>query len=216
MKKKILIGILFVFCLLAIAGCVFHESILGKAGRFMAPTGDYMADIVILEGADYIKTGFIEAGVDLLSAGKVKKIIVVVHRIAPAHRPFAINGDYAHVVRQKLMEDGLKAEQFQVIVSPIRHPVTLKEAQFVFKNIAANPMTSAILIAPGFHTRRSYLVYQYAGDPAKIKIYPHAIFTSYKPDKWWQSESGWRDFGAESLKLLYYLAGRHIPFKFSY
>jgi uncharacterized SAM-binding protein YcdF (DUF218 family) len=216
MKKKIGIGILLIITLLAIISYILRDSLWEKAGRFMAPQGDYTADVVILEGADYIRTGFIQTGMDLLKAGKVKKIIVVVHRIAPAHRPFGINGDYPDVVRQKLKDTGLKEEQFKVIVSPIRHPVTLKEAQFVLKELAADKLSSAILVAPSFHTRRSYMAYSHAGQAQQIKIYPLASFTEHHPDKWWTDQGAWRDFGTESLKLMYYLAGGHLPFKFSY
>ena len=216
-KTKIIWGVIFIG-LIAIALVIYtqREILFIKAGHFMAPTGDYTADIVILEGADYIDTGFIKTGMDLMSAGKVKKIIVVIHRIAPAHRPFGINGDYPDVVRQKLKEAGLKEQQFKVIVSPIRNPVTLKEAQFVLKDLADDQIKDAILIAPSFHTRRSYLCYSYIGKPLRIKIYPVACFTDHQQVKWWEDERGWRTFGAESLKLLYYLTFRHIPLKLSY
>ncbi len=216
MKKKVLIVVLLVLILLAVAGHLFRDTLWEKAGKFMAPQGDYTADVVILEGADYIRTGFIQTGMDLLKDGKVKKMIVVIHRIAPAHRPFGINGDYPEVVRQKLKGTGLKEAQFKIIVTPIRHPVTLKEAQFVMKDLAADQISSAILVAPSFHTRRSYLAYSLAGEALQIRIYPLASFTEHHPDKWWTDQGAWRDFGTESLKLMYYLAGGHLPFKFSY
>ncbi len=178
----------------------------------MAPTGDYTADVVILEGADYISAGFVKAGMDLLSSGKVKRIIVVIHRIAPAHRPFGINGDYPDAVREKLKDMGLKQQEFKVIVAPIRNPVTLKEAKTVLADLSQDHIQSAILVAPSFHTRRSYLAYQSVGKPLQIKIYPMACFTSFHQDKWWTDEAGWRDFGTESIKLVYYLVFGYIPF----
>lgn len=216
-KKKIIWGIILIgLAAAAFVVYVQREALLVKAGHFMAPTGNYTADIAILEGADYISTGFIKTGMDLLSAGKVKKIIVVIHRIAPAHRPFGINGNYPDAVSRQLREAGLKEEQFKIIVSPIRNPVTLKEAQFVMTDLAGDPIKDAILIAPSFHTRRSYLCYSYIGEPLRVKIYPLAAFTEYQKDKWWDDEKGWRNFGIESLKLLYYLAAGHIPLKLSY
>lgn len=216
MKRKILTCLLLFLVTAAVIGHLYRETILEKAGRFMAPQGNYTADVVILEGSDYISTGFISTGMELLAAGKVKKIIVVIHRIAPAHRPFGINGDYPDTVRRKLLDRGLKAEQFRIIVSPIREPVTVKEAQFVLQNLATEKISSAILAAASFHTRRSYMSYSYIGDPLKIKFYPLACFTSYPHEKWWTEEGAWRDFGAESAKLIYYLAGGHLPFKFTY
>jgi len=216
MKKKILIGFLLMLILAAVIGHLYREPLFEKAGRFMAPQSDDKADVVILEGADYIRTGFIQTGREMLSAGKVKKIIVVIHRIGTAHRPFGINGDYPDFVRQKLKGAGLKEDQFKVIVAPIRHPVTLKEAQFVLKELAPDKISSAVLVAPSFHTRRSYMAYSYAGKALHIRIYPLASFTDHSKEKWWTDQSAWREFATESAKLIYYLAGGHLPFKFSY
>ena len=195
---------------------IFRETILLKAGKFMAPVGDYKADIAILEGTEFISTGAITIGMDLLSSGKVKRIVIVLQNIAPAHRSYGINGNYPDIVKQKLKNIGLREIEFKVIVVPIRHPVTLKEAEVVLKALSKDNIKSAILLSPGFHTRRSYLVYQHVGIPLQIKIFPSASFTNYQLNNWWVQEPGFRDFTAELLKLGYYLAGGYIPFKFSY
>ncbi len=74
---------LFVF-ITTIFVFIFRESILLKAGCFMAPAGDYKADVAILEGTEFISTGTITSGIDLLSSGKVKRIVIVLQNIAPA------------------------------------------------------------------------------------------------------------------------------------
>ena len=195
---------------------IFRETILLKAGSFMAPAGDYKADVAILEGAEFIRTGIITSGMDLLSSGKVKRLVIVLQNIAPAHRPYGINGNYPDIVLQKLKNLGLKETESKVIVVPIRHPVTLKEAEVVLKDLSKENIKSVILLSPGFHTRRSYLVYQHVGIPLQIKIFPFASFTEYQLNNWWVQEHGVRDFTVELLKLGYYLAGGYIPFKFSY
>jgi len=195
---------------------IFRETILLKAGIFMAPAGDYKADVAILEGAEFIRTDIITSGMDLLSSGKVKRLVIVLQNIAPAHRPYGINGNYPDTVLQKLKNIGLKETESKVIVVPIRHPVTLKEAEVVLKDLSKENIKSAILLSPGFHTRRSYLVYQHVGIPLQIKIFPSACFTNYQLNNWWVQEPGVRDFTVELLKLGYYLAGGYIPFKFSY
>ena len=182
----------------------------------MAPTGDYKADVAILEGAEFIRTGYITSGMDLLSSGKVKRIIIVLHNIAPAHRPYGISGNYPEMVRQKLKSLGLKEMEFEVIVVPIRYPVTLKEAEVALETLSKDNVKSAILLSPAFHTRRSFLAYQYVGISLQIRIYPYACFTEYQLNSWWLEETGVRDFAAELFKLCYYLAGGYIPFKFSY
>jgi len=209
-------GICLFILIITIFVFIFRETILLKAGKFMAPVGDYKADVAILEGAEFISTGVITNGMDLLSSGKVKRIVIVLQNIAPAHRPYGINGDYPDIVGQKLKNLGLKEKDFKVIVVPIRYPVTVKEAEVVLKTLSEENIKSALLLSPGFHTRRSYLAYQYIGMPLHIKIFPSASFTNYQLNNWWSQESGFRDFTAELLKLGYYLAGGYIPFKFSY
>jgi hypothetical protein len=206
---------LFIF-IITIFVFIFRETILLKAGSFMAPAGDYKADVAILEGAEFIRTGIITSGMDLLSSGRVKRLVIVLQNIAPAHRPYGINGNYPDTVLQKLKNLGLKETESKVIVVPIRHPVTLKEAEVVLKDLSKENIKSAILLSPGFHTRRSYLVYQHVGIPLQIKIFPSACFTNYQLNNWWIQEPGVRDFTVELLKLGYYLAGGYIPFKFSY
>lgn len=194
----------------------FRESILIRAGRFMAPQGDYIADVAILEGNDFIDRNLVMSGVNLLSSGKVKRLIVVLFRIAPSGRPFALNEDYPSLVKKEMKALGLKEKDFKIIVTHIHHPLTLVSAKGVMENISKENIKSAILLSPGFHTRRSYLVYQYVCNPYKIKIFPSACFNSYKLDHWWLREDGFRDFALESMKLVYYLAGGYIPLKLSY
>jgi hypothetical protein len=206
---------LFIF-IITIFTLIFRETILLKAGNFMAPVGKYKAEVAILEGSEFISTGFITTGMELLSSGRVKRLVIVLQNIAPTDRPYGINGNYPDIVLQKLKNIGLKETEFKVIVVHIGNPVTLKEAEAVLKVLSKDNIKSAILLSQGFHTRRSYLAYQYVGIPLQIKIFPSAFFTNYQLNNWWNQEPGVRDFTAELLKLGYYLAGGYIPFKFSY
>jgi hypothetical protein len=79
-----------------------------QASKFMAPEGNYTADVAILEGNEFIDRGIIARGVNLLIAGKVKSIVVVLHRIAPSHKPVAINEDYPSLVKKEMEVLGLK------------------------------------------------------------------------------------------------------------
>lgn len=182
----------------------------------MAPVGDYKADAAILEGSEFIQSGVAASGMDLLSSGKVNRILIVLQNVSPAYRPYGINENYPDVIRQKLKKIGLKETEFKVITVPSVHPITLKEAEVVLSHLTRENIKSAILLSPGFHTRRSYLAYQSAGIPRQIKIFPHACFTEYQLDNWWVQELGVRDFTYELLKLAHYLAAGYIPFKFSY
>jgi len=144
----------------------------------------------------------------------VQRIVVVLHRIDPSHRPFAISGDYPNQVKKAIEAIGLKDDDFRIIVTHIHHPVTLTAATGVLKDLTEQGIKTAILVSSGFHTRRSFLIYQYLGITFGIKIFPCTCFNSYQLDHWWSQEMGVRDFGAELLKLAYYLARGYIPLRF--
>ncbi|MGO8989164.1 MAG: hypothetical protein ACLQHW_09865 [bacterium] len=195
----------------------FRVAILMRAGRFMAPGGNDIADVAILEGSGFIDRGIVMNGMNLLSSGKVKRLIVVLHRIAPSHRPFALNEDYPGLVKKELKALGLRERDFKIIVANIRGLITLIEAREVAEILSKEEnVKSAVLLSPGFHTRRSYLIYRHVCGPFQIKIFPSACFNSYQLDHWWSQENGLRDFTAELVKLAYYLAGGYIPLKLSY
>jgi hypothetical protein len=216
MKLKWFLGGICLFVILIIFAFVFRESILLKTGSFMAPVGHYKADVAILEGAEFIRTNLIMGGINLLSSGKINRMVIVIQNIAPAHRPFGINGNYPDTVEKNLKDLGLKKTDFKIIVVPIRHPVTLKEAEVVLNILSKENVKSAILLSTGFHTRRSYLAYQHVGMPLHIKIFPSACFAGYQLNNWWVEENGTRDFIIELFKLSCYIAGGYIPFKLSY
>ena len=115
-----------------------------------------------------------------------------------------------------LQDHGLKETDFKIIKTPIRNPVTLTAAKVALDALSRENVKSAILVSSGFHTRRSFLAYQFAGIPHQIKIFPTACFTEYERNQWWAKYPGIRDFGTEVFKLAYYLAGGYIPLKLSY
>lgn len=208
-----------IFLLLVIGAAllfVFHESILSSAGSYMAPRGEGSADVAILEGTEFLHRDIVKTGMDLLASGRVKRLAVVLHNIAPSHRPFALNEDYPGLVRKELQDRGLKDANVKVLVVSIRNPVTLIAAQEALKVLNQEDVKNAFLLSPGFHTRRSFLAFQHAANPYQIKIIPHACFGSYQLDRWWDQDTGVRDFAAESVKLFYYFVRGYIPLTFTY
>lgn len=197
----------------------FKEAILQEAGTFMAPEASQMADVadvVILEGGQYIDRVIVAKGIDLLSSGKARHMIIVLHLISPDDRPFAFQEDYPSSVRKELLSLGMKDSAFTIIVTPIRNPITLTSAKGVLEILAKDGVKSALLVSTGFHMRRSYLVYQHLSMPLNIKFYPIACFDDYGPDNWWHEGKGYRDFWTELPKLMYYMAKGYIPLKLSY
>jgi uncharacterized SAM-binding protein YcdF (DUF218 family) len=222
MKRKVkwIWGAIFIFAIVAVIFVFsFHRTILFKAGRFMAPVASQIegaADVVIVEGTTFVNRGVVAKGVELLLSGKAKRMVVVLHRIAPHHRPFAFNEDYPSSVRRELQNLGLKDSQFTIIVTHIHEPITLVSAQGAMDVLAKDGIKSALLVSPGFHMRRSFLVYQYLSNPFNIKIYPIACLEKYDLNNWWCQDNGSRDLLSEFQKLLFYMVKGYIPLKFAY
>ncbi len=214
--KGVLIGICLIVLFTSVLAYLFRDDLLFKAGCFMAPVGDYHADVAIIEGTDFISTGIVMSGVDLLISGKIKRLVIVLQNIAPTDRPYGIKGNYTALIRKELEILGLKEMEFKVIAVPIRNPITLNEARVILQGLSRENVKSAILLSTGFHTRRSYLVYQHIGLPLKIKIFPYAYFPTYNLSDWRVKSSGVRDFEVEVAKLFYYMIKGYIPFKLTY
>jgi hypothetical protein len=212
-----------VVCVLAIVGVVlvflFREVILLEAGRFMAAEANQIegvADVVILEGTEFISRGMVSKGIELLSLGKTRRMIIVLHSIAPNDRPFALNDDYASSVKKELRSLGIQDSIFRIIVNHIHNPVTLVSASGTLEALSKDGVKSAVLVSSGFHMRRSFLVYQHLCLPLNIKIYPIACFDTYEPKHWWDQDDGPRDFLSELQKLMFYMVKGYIPLKLSY
>jgi hypothetical protein len=214
--KWVLISICLLVLLTSVSVYLFRDDLLFKAGCFMAPAGDYRADVAILEGTDFISTGMVMSGVNLILSGRVKRLVIVLQNIAPTDRPYGISGNYKDLVRQELEKIGLKEKEFKVIAVPIRNPITLNEARVILQGLSRENVKSAVLLSTGFHARRSYLVYQHIGLPLKIKIFPYAYFPTYNLSNWRVKSSGVRDFEVEVAKLFYYMIGGYIPLKLTY
>lgn len=214
-KSKWIWGIICIIVAAAsIAVVSFRQSILTSMGKFMAPEAeeiDSVADLAILEGTAFVSTGMVSRGIQLLSSGKAKRLVIVLHSVSQNYWPFACDEDYASAVRTKLKSIGLDDSEFRVIVTHIHEPITLVAARGALEDISRDGIRSAILVSPGFHMRRSYLVYQHLAAPLKIKIYPVACFDSYELNNWWTHEYGARDFFSEGLKLLFYIIRGYIP-----
>jgi len=215
MKKGISRKILLSLILLgfALIGLVFsYQSILIGAGKYLAPEGIGKADVAILEGAELIKEKPIKIGMGLLSSGKVSRIVVVVQQNSTNGKIFALP-NYTLLLTQNLEGLGLKKDVFQVIEVPTNHPVTLTEAKIVLSDLSKSGSRSAILLAEGFHTRRSYWTYKKVGKPLGIEIIPHPYFINYQNESWWQKTRGVQYFLYESLKFFYYILRGYIPIK---
>jgi len=200
-------------CLLILSGLViFHRPILSAAGNHLAPTSNTKADVVILEGTEVVNNAAIDAGMRLLSDGSTRKMVIALHvPVNEEKQIFAIQNTYPRLITGELERLGLSKERIEVISVPVSgHPVTLKEAQFVVNKLSKDNVKSAVLLCEGFHTLRSFSVYQKEGSKSGIQIYPSSYFTEYTNDTWWNDTQGISDFLGESVKLVYYVLNGYV------
>ncbi len=189
-----------------------YRTILIAAGKFLAPEGAGNADVVIVENTELIREKGLKMGMDILSSGRTKHLVVV-YQNSGNERIFDRPLNYNLLLTQKLEILGLKKDQIQVIEVPTEHPITLTEAQTVLSILSRSGVKSAILLAEGFHMRRSYWAYKQAGTPLGMKIVPCPYFMKYRHEDWWTKIRGVSDFAYELSKFIYYLLRGYVPVK---
>ncbi len=189
-----------------------HQTILINAGKYLAPKGTGKAAVVILEGDESIREDAIKIGLRLLYEGKANRMVVVLHQFSKDDSRVVLEEKYTQLISNELEHFALGKEKAQVIWAPIDgHPITLSEARFVVNELSKDNLRSALLLSKGFHTRRSFGVYNQEGERVGLHIIPYSYFTDYEGDTWWHSTQGISDFVEQSLKFAYYLLRGYVP-----
>jgi len=210
-SKKRVIGSIFIFFIFAFV-FAYYKSILRMAAEFLAPENLEVAETIIIESSEIVREKAVKVGIDLILKKKANSLVLV-YQNSHNEKVFGRPSDYSAFLAEKLENWGLKREQILIVEVPKEHPVTLVEAQIVLQNLARKKIKKAILLAEGFHTRRSFWTYKRVGEDLDIKIFPFPCFLKYQKETWWQDNQGIREFFAESIKYLYYLIRGYIPIK---
>jgi hypothetical protein len=182
----------------------------------MAPISDGKAEVLIIEGNEVISNAALRAGITLLSQGRASRMAVVVKvPLNEGRQTFALREKYAQLIIEGAERVGVRKEKVEVISAPIPgHPITLAEAQFVVAKLSGEGVRSAILLADGFHTRRSYGLYSQEGSKVGLQVVPYAYFIDYEREDWWQDTEAIGDFIQESAKLAYYVMKGHLALRY--
>jgi hypothetical protein len=208
-KRTLIFSLLIPVLLLA----AFSGPILTGLGGFLAPRGAGSAEAVIVEGFQIVQDGLVEAALELIRAGRAGQLILVLHHYPEKERLFAIQAQYQGRLGEELESRGLRKDQYRAWMVPYNdHPITLQEAQTVVPLLARAGIRRAFLLCQGFHTRRSFLVYQNQGAPLGVRFIPYSYFPSYDQHSWWKYTEGIKEFVVQTLKLGYYLGKGYIPF----
>ena len=130
-----------------------------------------------MEGTQVVNKGAFNTGMRLLSDGKAKRMVVVLHHPSKENQVFALEEKYTELMMNELEHLGLEKGKVQVISAPIDgHPITLTEAQFVVAKLSQNGVRSAILVSKGFHARRSFGAYSQEGKHVRTSCYSILLF----------------------------------------
>jgi hypothetical protein len=208
-KKNVFLGLL----VLVLVSGLLYAPVLRGMGRFLSPQGTGTADAAVVEGDQVVKEGIIEAGLNLIQEGRAKQLIAVIHYYSEKERLFAVQKQYESQLGEELEKRGLRKGQYHIWAVPTSdHPITLGEARYVVPKLAQAGIHKAFLVCVNFHTRRSFLVYQSQGKSLGVDFIPYAYFPSFDRDTWWTELEGIKTWGAESLKLVFYLSRGYIPF----
>lgn len=197
--------------LLALILAVAGTTILDIAGRYLAPRHRAKADAVIIEGAELLKKGAVADARRLMSEEHIERLILVSHKYPETRMSYAVSGRYDRLVGEELEKAGLGKGQYILVSLPVAHPVTLIEARAVMDILQKESIRSAVLVAEGFHTRRSYLLYRNIGRAKGIHVMPWSSSASYPLTNWWHNADAVYDFTAQLVKLAYYLIHGYIP-----
>jgi len=212
-RKRLLRFFIAIAAFLVLLIFMAGTTILDAAGRFLAPRHMHAAkpDAVIVEGEELLQEGAVTDALGLMSGQGIERLILVTHKYTPARMGFGISRRYGRLVAQELERAGLRKEQYIVVSVPVAHPITLTEARAVLDILSRESVRSAILVARGFHTRRSYLLYRDIGRSRGIAIIPWSSSVSYPLTKWWCHSDAVCDFITQWAKLSYYLLHGYIP-----
>jgi hypothetical protein len=128
-----------------------------------------------------IETGAVVKGLGLLSSGNTDRLIIVVHELPGGLKSFAVRGDYPELIREELKDLGLRAEQFRVMKTPVRHPITLNEAKLVLGALSQG--VSALLLS-WVHPAGAFWLTNHR-EAAPDQDHSPGLFQQIRLDRWW-------------------------------
>lgn len=198
--KRLLVGLLFFFALLA-AGYWFRAPLLrGVADAWIIHQPLSRADVIVVLGGG-METRPFEAA-RLYQLGLAPKILLPTPRIIPSAQAGLIPTDL-EIARLILVKNKVSDTAIIVISGTVNN--THDEAIAVRQWAATNAVKRVIVVTDFFHTRRALWMFHKELAPAGIQVEadaaPGKIFS---PTDWWQHAEGVVTFQNELLKYAYY------------
>jgi uncharacterized SAM-binding protein YcdF (DUF218 family) len=197
--KSIIKFLLMSLIILVVAVSLYPEWFLLSIGKNLVKQDELQpADAIVVLAGSFSGNRVREA-VSLMQKGYGKFIVFSGVQVYPGVFTHRFMKDYA-------VELGLP--ESQIITQVLKHErSTIGEAVENLASLRAYGFKSMILVTSGYHTRRSYAVYQRliasGGIDIKLMVYP-AYDPDIPVDGWWKTREGIKQIFLEYFKLVFY------------
>jgi hypothetical protein len=168
-------------------------------GRMLVCVADPIpSELIVLENLDPNYLVF-ERAAALQRAGLATRALIPVQRSPDRGRANPVSEGIA-----ELMARQARLTAWRVIPIAESEPISLNAASQIRNHLAHEGITSVIVVAPGFRSQRSYLVYRAMLDDLGIRVSCSPVFGSTAPDSWSSTWHGIQEVTEQFLKLQYY------------
>jgi hypothetical protein len=180
--------------------------IAGIGESLVCPQELVSSDVILIENFDPNYLLF-ERAAALEKTGVAPRALVPVESWRDSGAPNAVSRGVAEVMARQA-----RLEAWAMV--PIREsePISLNAATQIREHLVRERIRSLIVVAPGFRSRRSWLVYRATLNRADISVRCVPVFGTTRPENWTETWHGIQDVALEFLKLQYYRA-YVLPFR---
>lgn len=156
------------------------------------------SDMILVENFDPNYLVF-ERAAALQKAGFAPRAVVPIQAYQRPGNPNPVASGIA-----ELMATHARMANWVMVPIGEREPISLNAAAQISRHLAREHVRSVIVVAPGFRSRRSALVYNAVLADLGIRVQCAPVFRPSMPDGWMDTWHGVQEVTQEFLKLQYY------------
>jgi hypothetical protein len=155
-------------------------------------------DAILIENFDPNYLVF-ERAAELSAAGRASRVFVPVNAASDPTQPNIVSlGIIEVMARVAHLQD------FEIIPITLTEPISLNAAYQIRAALRDARVSSVIVVAPGFRSRRSLLIYRAVLGEAGISTRCVAVFGPHTPENWTRTWHGIQEVVEQYVKLQYY------------
>jgi uncharacterized SAM-binding protein YcdF (DUF218 family) len=191
--------------LLALLLVLLHPWLLPLAGAHLdVSTPPHAVDDVLVLGGGADTRPFVAAA--LYKAGLARRVLLPTVRSSPESADGAVPAEH-EIMRQVLLKRGVPSEAIELLPGEVS--TTAEEARALRQYLDEHPGRRLAVVTNDYHTRRARWIFRSEiGDRAADVAFFAASTDDFDAHDWWQSETGFKRYCDEYVKLLAYLVGK--------